>query len=200
MLVSFLVKRCCRFEALKYLAQSQGLSSGVQVFQKVGTLCFFVYFFFILGPPSEENLSIPILFHMAQYFLYNMFSHLLLSTSNLLKMILSLTSYTQIMFMIHCSNQLYILGSRLPSSADFQTKAVNWSNYDQAIRQDDESLSGKILVYFITILQQMMLFTEILSLIFECLVKMNKRHLDTIIGSFGINWNNCFLFFCFFCF
>ena len=29
-------------------------------------VCLFVYFFFILGPYSEENLSIPLFFHMAQ--------------------------------------------------------------------------------------------------------------------------------------
>ena len=29
-------------------------------------VCLFIYFFFILGPYSEENLSIPLFFHMAQ--------------------------------------------------------------------------------------------------------------------------------------
>ena len=31
-------------------------------------ICLFVYFFFILGPYSEENLSIPLFFHIAQSF------------------------------------------------------------------------------------------------------------------------------------
>ena len=33
--------------------------------------CLFVYFFFILGPYSEGNLSIPLFFHMAQIIKYN---------------------------------------------------------------------------------------------------------------------------------
>ena len=41
--------------------------------------------------------------------------------------------------MIHCFSQLYTLGRRLPSSADFLAKAVNQSTYDQAIRQNGES-------------------------------------------------------------
>ena len=42
------------------------LRSGIFLKLEVLFVCLFVYFFFILGPYSEENLSIPLFFHIAQ--------------------------------------------------------------------------------------------------------------------------------------
>ena len=55
---------------IKFLLNLDGKEHGASYMDEnkmfLFFVCLFVYFFFILGPYSEENLSIPLFFHMEE--------------------------------------------------------------------------------------------------------------------------------------